>query len=91
MLYVHLHTSVIFLMYLYMYCIDTSGSGVTVILTEVTGTETTVMGLTPAVYYTFLVTAQNDVSSQDTNINSRSDNVTATTDEGGTHFKCNTN
>ena len=52
-------------------------------LTEVNGTETTVMGLTPAVYYTFFVTAENAVSSQDPNINIRSANVTATTEEGG--------
>ena len=42
------------------------------------------MGLTPAVYYTFLVTAENDVSSQDSNVNVRSANVTATTEKGGT-------
>ena len=76
-------------MYMYMYCIDTSGSGVTIVLTEVTGTETTVMGLTPAVYYTFLVTAENDVSSQDTNIKFRSAKVTATTEQGGTQIKSN--
>ena len=52
-------------------------------LTEITGTDTTVMGLTPAVYYTFLVTAENNVSSQDTNVDIRSSNVTATTEEGG--------
>ena len=66
-----------------LYTVDTSGSGVRVVLTEVTGTETTVMGLTPAVYYTFLVTSENGVSSQDTNIGIRSANVTATTEEGG--------
>ena len=66
-----------------LYTVDTSGSGVSVVLTEVTGTETTVMGLTPAVYYTFLVTAENDVSFQDSNVNVRSANITATTDEGG--------
>ena len=70
-------------MYMYMYCIDTSGSGVTVVLTEVTGTETTVMGLTPAVYYTFLVTTENDVSFQDSNVDLRSATVTARTEEGG--------
>ena len=68
---------------MYMYCIDTSGSGVTVVLTEVTRTETTVMGLNPAVNYTFLVTAENDVSSQDSNVNVRSANATARTEEGG--------
>ena len=41
------------------------------------------MHLTPAVNYTFLVTAENDVSFQDTNIGIRSANVTATTEEGG--------
>ena len=64
-------------------CIDTSGSGVAVVLTEVTGTETPVMGLTPAVNYTFLVTAENDVSFQDSNVNVRSANITARTEEGG--------
>ena len=72
-----------------LYCIDTSGSGVRVVLTEVTGTETTVMGLTPAVYYTFLVTAENYVSFQDSNVDVRSADVTTTIDEGGTHFKSN--
>ena len=54
-------------------------------MTEVTGTEAAVMGLTPAVYYTFFVTAENDVSFQDTNVNIRSANVTATctAKEGG--------
>ena len=65
-----------------LYTVDTSGSGVTVVLTEVTGTETTVMGLTPAVYYTFLVTSENDVSFQDSNVDLRSANVTARTEEG---------
>ena len=73
---------------MYMYCIDTRGSGVTVVLTEVTGTETTVMGLTPAAYYTFLVTAENDVSFQDSNVNVRSVNVTATTEQGGMYTQC---
>ena len=41
--------------------------GVRVVLSEVTGTETNVMGLTPGTYYTFSVTAENAVSSQDTN------------------------
>ena len=52
-------------------------------LTEVAGTETTVMGLTPAVYYTFFVTAENSVSFQDTNVIIRTANVTATTEERG--------
>ena len=69
--------------HMYMYFIDTSGSGVRVVLTDVTDTETTVIGLTPAVYYTFLVTAENDVSFQDSNVNVRSASVTATIEEGG--------
>ena len=50
---------------------------------EVNGTETNVTGLTPFVYYTFSVTAENAVSSQDININARTVRVTATTEEGG--------
>ena len=42
-----------------------------------------VMGLTPGTYYTFSVTAENAVSSQDTNINDRTTTITATTLEGG--------
>ena len=57
--------------------------GVTVVLSEVTGTETNVTGLTPGTYYTFSVTAENAVSPQDTNINDRTTTVTATTLEGG--------
>ena len=44
------------------------------------------MGLTPAVYYTFLVTAENDVSFQDSSVDLRSASVTATTEEGGTYI-----
>ena len=61
----------------------TSEGGVRVVLSEVTGTETNVMGLTPGTYYTFSVTAENAVSSQDTNINDRTTTITATTLEGG--------
>ena len=42
-----------------------------------------VTGLTPGVYYTFSVTAENAVSSQDNNINARTLNVSATTIPGG--------
>ena len=49
----------------------------------VNGTETNVTGLTPFVYYTFSVTAENAVSSQDININARTVRVTAITEEGG--------
>ena len=50
---------------------DTGGSGgLTVVVREVDDTETNVTGLTPSVLYTFSVTAENDVSSQDNNINS---------------------
>ena len=55
----------------------------TVTLTEVTGTETSVTGLTPGVYYSFSVTAENAVSYQDSNTNARTLSVTATTEEGG--------
>ena len=63
---------------------DTGGSwGVTVVVSEVDDTETNVTGLTPNVLYTFSVTAENDVSSQDNNINVRTVTTTATTEEGG--------
>ncbi|CAI8035608.1 Ephrin type-A receptor 4-B [Geodia barretti] len=45
----------------------------------VNSTETIVTGLTPGVLYTFSVSAENDVSSQDNNINARSLSTTATT------------
>ena len=50
---------------------------------KVTGTETTVTGLTPSVFYTFSVTAENDVSSQDYDMAIRTVTITATTEEGG--------
>ena len=42
-----------------------------------------VTGLTPGVYYTFFVTAENAVSSQDININARTVNITVSTLLGG--------
>ena len=50
---------------------------------EVNDTETRVTGLTPGVLYTFSVSSENNVSSQDNNINDRSVSITATTEEGG--------
>ena len=50
---------------------------------EVNDTETRVTGLTPGILYTFSVSSENDVSSQDNNINDRSVSTTATTEEGG--------
>ena len=50
---------------------------------EVNDTETRVTGLTPDVLYTFSVSSENDVSSQDNNINDRSVSITITTTEGG--------
>ena len=47
-------------------------------------TETVVIGLTPGADYSFSVTAENAVSSQDMNINDRTVNINATTEEGGT-------
>ena len=41
-------------------------------------------GLTPGAYYSFSVTAENAVSSQDKNATIRSAKVTATMEEGGT-------
>ena len=67
-----------------MHCIDRGGSGgERVVMSEVNDTETIVTGLTPCVLYTFSVSAENDVSSQDNNINARSLSTTATTLEGG--------
>ena len=62
---------------------DTGGSGgvTVVVVSEVN--ETNVTGLTPSVLYTFSVTAENDVSFQDNNINVRTLTTTATTEGGG--------
>ena len=69
-----------------LYLLDTDGrGGVRVELVGVNGTETSVTGLTPGVYYTFSVTAENAVSSQDNNINARTVRDTANTEEGGMH------
>ena len=69
--------------------VDTDGrgrGGVRVELGGVNGTETSVTGLTPGVYYTFSVTAKNAVSSQDNNINARTVRATANTEEGGIYI-----
>ena len=58
----------------------------TVVVSEVDDTERSVTGLTPSVLYTFSVTAENDVSSQDNNINVRTVTTTATTEEGGIYY-----
>ena len=42
--------------------------------------------LTPGVYYTFSVIAENAVSSQDNNINARTVRATANTEEGGIYI-----
>ena len=60
------------------------------VMSEVNDTETIVTGLTPGVLHTFSVSAENDVSSQDTNINARSLSTTATTLEGGLYCKPHT-
>ena len=52
---------------------------------EVNDTETRVTGLTPGVLYTFSVSSENNVSSQDNNINDRSVSTTAITEEGGAY------
>ena len=59
-----------------------TGGAATVVFT-VNDTETVVTGLTPGADYTFSVTAENAVSSQDMNIFIRTVNITATTKEGG--------
>ena len=66
----------------------TESGGVTVVVSEMDDTETNVTGLTPSVLYTFSVTAENDVSSQDNNINVRTITSTATTEEGGLFEHC---
>ena len=76
-------------MFLFLYLtydsyLDSGGSGgERVVVSEVNDTETIVTGLTPGVLYTFSVSAENDVSSQDNNINARSLSTTANTQEGG--------
>ena len=77
-------------MYLHVVSTATTEGGVRVVLSEVTGTETNVTGLTPDTNYTFSVTAENAVSSQDTNINDRTATFTTTTLEGGMYNYCHT-
>ena len=55
----------------------------------VSDTEASVTGLTPGVYYTFSVTAENAVSSQDNNINARTVRDAANTEEGGIYISTN--
>ena len=57
------------------------GEGVAVAVREVNGNETRVTGLTPGLLYTFSVTAENDVSSQDNNADARTLSITASTTE----------
>ncbi|CAI8031556.1 Ephrin type-A receptor 4-A, partial [Geodia barretti] len=65
------------------YTVNATGSGgERVVVSGVNDTETIVTGLTPGVLYTFSVSAENDVSSQDNNVNARSLSTTATTLEG---------
>ena len=59
-----------------------TGGASTVVFT-VNDSGTIVMGLTPGADYTFSVTAENAVSSQDMNITDRTVNISATTEEGG--------
>ena len=53
---------------------------------EMNDTETRVTGLTPSVLYTFSVSSENDVSSQDNNINDRSASISVITKEGGVYI-----
>ena len=57
--------------------------GVTVAVIEETGNEARVTGLSPGVNYTFYVTAENDISSQDSNTNARTASITAITEGEG--------
>lgn len=52
-------------------------------ITGVNLTQTTVTELVPFLTYTFSVTAENAVSSQDSNVIARTTSTTATTLEGG--------
>ena len=63
--------------------LGTSVGSVTVELSGVTDTVAIVTGLTPGASYIFSVTAENEVSSLDINIDDRTVNITVTTDEGG--------
>ena len=55
----------------------------------VNGTEYFVIGLTPGVLYTISVSSENDVSSQDNNINDRSATITLATGKLSIlYFKC---
>ena len=72
-----------------LYSTDRGGSGgERVVVGEVNDTETRVTGLTPGVLYTISVSSENNVSSQDNNINDRSVSTTATTEEGGGYILC---
>ena len=52
-------------------------------ITGVSVTSVEVEGLTPFLNYTFSVTAENAVSSQDSDVTGRTANTIATTEEGG--------
>ena len=52
-------------------------------ITGVNVTSVEVEGLTPFLNYTFSVTAENAVSSQDSDVTGRTANIIATTEEGG--------
>ena len=57
--------------------------GASTVVFTVNDSEIVVMGLTPGADYTFSVTAENAVSSQDMNINDRTVTISATTEDGG--------
>ena len=62
---------------------DINGGGTTVDVSDVTGTEANVQGLTPGTLYTIAVTAENAVSFQDSDITGRTTINIAITEEGG--------
>ena len=77
-MYIHVY------MYMHVLCrSDTDGGGTTVVVRDVMGTEGQVEGLTPGALYTFSVTAENAVSSQDSDVTGRTTNATAITEDGG--------
>ena len=81
-MYIHVHVLCHFNKCSYIIS-DINGGGTTVEVSDVSGTEANVQGLTPGALYTFSVTSENAVSSQDNDINSRTANTLAITREGG--------
>ena len=82
-LFIAVHTHTVHYNLTVSQCIDIDGPDA-IEDVVVSSTVHVVTGLTPGVYYTFSVTAENAVSSQDNNINARTVNVSA----GGWFMMC---